>query len=168
LTVPVDLAQHVEALREARQRLMIAERRRPDLPVGRSVLVMDPDPAAARQLREWLEPSEVPVGAEVDFDAGVRRALAVRPAVVWLDPMPAEGDRWDVMAALSRDPVTCGVPIVVASAIENRRFAFALGARACVVKPFDRASVVRTLDELGVAAGRLDALTESAAPQRTE
>jgi CheY-like chemotaxis protein len=129
---------------------MEEERERPEIPAGRALLVIDTDPATAVQLREWLEPDVLPVAVETDPDAGLRRARTLRPAAIILDVMSPYGDNWDLVAALNAEPATCEVPVVIASAIENRHFAWALGAQGYIVKPLDRAAVFGALAEIGL------------------
>ncbi len=66
------------------------------------------------------------------------------PAMVILDIALQGEDTWDLLARLKSDPSTRNVPVVVATSVEDRTKAMALGADAYVVKPLTRA-VLRAL-----------------------
>jgi signal transduction histidine kinase/CheY-like chemotaxis protein len=61
------------------------------------------------------------------------------PAAVILDVVLQGEDTWDLLARLKSDPLTQNVPVVMATSVEDRSKAMALGADAYVVKPLTRA-----------------------------
>jgi signal transduction histidine kinase/CheY-like chemotaxis protein len=68
----------------------------------------------------------------------------ITPAAVILDVVLQGEDTWDLLARLKSDPLTQNVPVVMATSVEDRSKAMALGADAYVVKPLTRA-VLRAL-----------------------
>ena len=66
------------------------------------------------------------------------------PAAVILDIVLQGEDTWNLLARLKSDPLTRNVPVVVATSVEDRSKAMALGADEYVAKPLKRA-VLRAL-----------------------
>jgi CheY-like chemotaxis protein len=66
------------------------------------------------------------------------------PAAVILDIVLQGEDTWNLLARLKSDHSTRNVPVVVATSVEDRSKAMALGADAYVMKPLTRA-VLRAL-----------------------
>jgi signal transduction histidine kinase/DNA-binding response OmpR family regulator len=71
----------------------------------------------------------------------------VAPAAILLDLVLGQ-EAWDFLIRLKRDQRTRHVPVVVASLLESREKALALGADAFLVKPIERATIVETLNGL--------------------
>jgi len=63
------------------------------------------------------------------------------PAAVILDIVLQGEDTWNLLATLKSDPLTRNVPVVVATSVEDRSKAMALGADEYVVKPLTRAAL---------------------------
>ena len=54
-------------------------------------------------------------------------------------------DGWAVLTALKTEPDLAQIPVVLASIIDEREMAFALGAADYLVKPVDRAKLSAVL-----------------------
>jgi signal transduction histidine kinase/DNA-binding response OmpR family regulator len=88
-------------------------------------------PVAARSLRE------------------ARDLLArIEPCVIVLDLILRGEDSWSWLVELKRDPQTAGIPVVIASTVEDERKGLALGADAYCVKPLSRQALLARLDAL--------------------
>jgi signal transduction histidine kinase/CheY-like chemotaxis protein len=77
----------------------------------------------------------------------------IEPRAIVLDIVLRAEDTWAFMASLKNDPRTKNIPIIVASTIEDEAKAFRLGADACLIKPFERADLVRQLRALAGEPG---------------
>jgi signal transduction histidine kinase/DNA-binding response OmpR family regulator len=76
-----------------------------------------------------------------------REALATaRPAAIVLDLVLRGEQGWHWLGELKADPSTRDIPIVIVSAVEDQRKAFALGADAYLVKPFEPQALLTHLD----------------------
>jgi DNA-binding response OmpR family regulator len=76
-----------------------------------------------------------------------RRALEqVRPAAIILDIALQQEQTWHWLSELKKDPSTQPIPIVVVSTTDDARKAYALGADAYFVKPFEPADLLARLD----------------------
>jgi CheY-like chemotaxis protein len=78
-------------------------------------LVIDDEVAARYVLRRCLTTANVDVIEAPDGEAGLARAHADRPDVIFLDlRMPGMGGA-EVLARLKREPATAGIPVVIAT-----------------------------------------------------
>ena len=63
----------------------------------------------------------------------------------------AERGGWEVLAALTADPATAHVPVIVSSVLPDRELAFSLGAADFLAKPVTRLTLFAVLDRLFAA-----------------
>jgi signal transduction histidine kinase/DNA-binding response OmpR family regulator len=99
------------------------------------ILVVEDDPAAgellARQLdRAGYRTEIVSAGSEV-----VEKARMLRPMAITLDVLLPDLDGWEVLNRLKKDEVTCTIPVIVISVVDNPELGMALGALDYFVKP---------------------------------
>jgi signal transduction histidine kinase/CheY-like chemotaxis protein len=73
---------------------------------------------------------------------------AIRPAAIVLDLRMQGEDSWDFLARLKRDESTAGIPVIIASTLDDRQKGLALGADAYGVKPIDTQWLLDTLNTL--------------------
>ena len=83
----------------------------------------------------------------------IRCAKPTLPSTAWRPPPSSStscsaDEAWDFLIRLKRDHRTRHVPVVVASVIDAREKALALGADAFLVKPIQRATLIETLTGL--------------------
>jgi CheY-like chemotaxis protein len=79
----------------------------------------------------------------------VRKVL---PAAVVLEIELPQLDGWEVLAALKADPTTAAIPVVIASAVDDRSRGLALGADEYLRKPISRDELVDALRLVGALA----------------
>jgi signal transduction histidine kinase/DNA-binding response OmpR family regulator len=109
------------------------------------VLIIDDDVGARELFRIHL----IRLGYEI-FEAdngvaGLAVAYREKPNVIILDVIMPDLDGWGVLAQLKNDPVLSNIPVVMASIVENRPLAYALGAAEFVNKPIERMSLEDTV-----------------------
>jgi len=81
--------------------------------------------------------------------AAATKALElISPAAIVLDLRLHGQDAWDFLTRLKRSERTSGIPVIIASSVDDRQKGFALGASAYAVKPIDRTWLVDTLEAL--------------------
>src|SRR5262249_37051317 len=81
--------------------------------------------------------------------AAATKALEVlSPAAIVLDLRLHGQDAWELLTRLKRSDRTSGIPVIIASSIDDRQKGFALGASAYAVKPIDRTWLLDTLEAL--------------------
>ncbi len=81
-------------------------------------------------------------------DAAMSVLATVRPAAIVLDLRLQGEDSWEFLTRLKREDRTAGIPVIVASTIDDRGKGLALGADAYGVKPLETSWLVSTLDAL--------------------
>ncbi len=104
------------------------------------VLVADDEPYVVLAISEVLEGLPASVLTAPDGEAALRVARAVRPDLILLDVKMPGLDGFQVAAALKKDPVTTGIPLVFFSALgapSEKVRGLELGAEDYVTKPID-------------------------------
>ncbi|HEX8171039.1 MAG TPA: response regulator [Thermoanaerobaculia bacterium] len=81
-------------------------------------------------------------------DEALQLARDSRPVAVTLDLVLPGVDGWEVLKRLKTDEVTCRIPVVIISMIDNRDLGMALGADDYFVKPVDRDRLLERLRAL--------------------
>jgi DNA-binding response OmpR family regulator len=74
----------------------------------------------------------------------------VLPAAVVLEIELPQLDGWEVLAALKADPSTVAIPVIIASAVDDRPRGLALGADEYLRKPISRDELVDALRHVGL------------------
>ncbi len=72
----------------------------------------------------------------------------IRPSAIILDIVLRSEDSWTFMARLKQDASTKDIPVLVASSIEDQAKGFHLGVDRYLLKPIERASLLRELTAL--------------------
>ena len=109
------------------------------------VLVVEDDSSAWDLISEALwSAGYVPVHARYAEEA-LRLAREVNPTAITLDLVLPGVDGWEVLRRLKSEEVTCEVPVVIVSRIDQRDLAVAMGAEDYFIKPVDTLRLVRRL-----------------------
>jgi signal transduction histidine kinase/DNA-binding response OmpR family regulator len=113
---------------------------------GRTVLVIDDDPAAREIIQRTLVAGDLSVVTAASGDEGLELAREIRPAVITLDVMMPGASGWDVLGRLKSDPDLARIPVIMATIIEDRSLAYSLGAADYLCKPIDRAGMLAVVE----------------------
>ena len=116
---------------------------------GLTVLVIDDDATARALMRNHLTRAGYRVEEASDGRTGLARARAFPPDVITLDAIMPGMDGWAVLSALKADPALAGIPVVMATVLDEARLGIALGASEYLTKPIDRARLLATLERVG-------------------
>ncbi len=116
---------------------------------GARVLVIDDDPAARALMRNHLTRAGYRVDEAADGATGLARARAFPPDVITLDAIMPGVDGWAVLSALKSDPALRGIPVVMATMLDEQRLGVALGASDYLTKPIDRGRLIAALERFG-------------------
>jgi CheY-like chemotaxis protein len=98
----------------------------------------------------YLEGSGLRLERAADGVEALRLTRQLRPAALVLDIRMPRLDGWQVLDRLRDDPETAGIPIVVASVVDDRARGLALGAVAYLQKPVSRDDLLTALADVGV------------------
>ena len=107
--------------------------------VKSKILVVDDEASIAKIVKKQLEVAGYEVTVAADGQAGLDTAKSWRPDLIVLDNMLPKMTGPEVAAALKKDEVMRGTPILMLSAKAQRQdeeAALQSGADAYVVKPF--------------------------------
>lgn len=115
---------------------------------GRLVLAIDDDPDVIVLLRENLADAGYQVVGALDAKEGLLKARTLRPAAIILDIVMPETDGWQVLHQLKSDRATQDIPVVVLTVVDQSHLGYRLGAGDYIVKPFERAALVATLERI--------------------
>jgi len=142
VTIPLERREDVpvEEVKSDQEVLARAETR------GKKVLLaIDDDPNVLILLRENLEEEGYYIEGALSGDEGVRKAKELQPFAITLDILMPHKDGWEVLNDLKANPATRHIPVIVLSIIDNRELGFSLCAFDCLVKPFDKATILSAL-----------------------
>jgi len=110
-------------------------------PDARSVLVIDDDPRARDLLKRILRGDGYRVLIATNGEEGVAMAREHQPDVITLDLLMPGTDGWQVLDMLKQDEQTAEIPVLIATILDDKRLAIALGAAGYMNKPFERNEV---------------------------
>jgi signal transduction histidine kinase/DNA-binding response OmpR family regulator len=111
------------------------------------VLVVDDDASIGDLIRRNLVEEGFRTQTALDGEEGIRLAKQLVPSAIVLDIVMPGIDGWGVLAALRADARTAGIPIIVASIIEEKERGLNLGAQDYVTKPLSRERLSRFLHQ---------------------
>jgi signal transduction histidine kinase/CheY-like chemotaxis protein len=107
-------------------------------PTGKTVLVIDEDPAV-RHLMERLASREgYAMIAAGSGEEGLKLAREANPALITLEVVMPGIDGWTVLKSLKSDPELSRIPVVMVSISDDEDRGLAMGAVDYLVKPVDR------------------------------
>jgi len=124
----------------------------PDLR-GKTVLVIDDDPAVHVVMRRFLEKDGFVVETSFGGPEGLRRAREINPAVITLATAP-EVDGWSILAAIKQDPLLADTPVVMLTMGDEETEGKAAGAVEYLTKPVDRRRLMRLVQRYSSAAAK--------------
>jgi signal transduction histidine kinase/CheY-like chemotaxis protein len=121
-------------------------------PTGKTVLVIDEDPAV-RHLMERLATREgYTMIAAGSGEEGLKLAREKNPALITLEVVMPGIDGWTVLKSLKSDPQLSGIPVVMVSISDDEDRGLAMGAADYLVKPVDRERMAGILAAYRVGA----------------
>ncbi len=112
------------------------------------ILVVEDDPGTSEVLTLYLAQGGYRVAHASTGDEAIQRIRELRPFSVLLDVMLPGKDGWEVLQEVKGDPELKDIPIVISSVIDNKELGFALGASDYIVKPVDKMSLLKKMEEL--------------------
>ncbi|WP_310527638.1 ATP-binding protein [Nocardioides sp.] len=116
---------------------------------GGAILLVDDDRASLELMAAHLEGTAPHVLRAHDGEMALELARRTAPSAVVLDILLPGLDGWQVLSRLRQDPATAGIPVIVASVVDDRARGAELGAAAYLVKPLAREELVTALRRVG-------------------
>jgi CheY-like chemotaxis protein/anti-sigma regulatory factor (Ser/Thr protein kinase) len=121
------------------------EQRHETATIGPLVLVIEDDPRAADLLRIYLTEAGYTVDIARDGEEGLVKVKQLSPDAVILDVLLPRVDGWAFLTQVKANSATRGIPVIIASIIDQKGKGFALGAADYLVKPIQKGELLRTL-----------------------
>lgn len=112
---------------------------------GRTVLVVDDDPAVHDVLRPTLVKEGYRLLHAYDGLEALKIAKDDPPDVITLDVMMPQLDGWTVLGKLKSDPELAHIPVIMLTIVDERTMGYSLGAAEYMTKPVDRARLIELL-----------------------
>ena len=131
---------------------MDAETLAPD-PSRLPVLVVDDDEADLLLYERTFAGSRFQMVPARSAATALKALETVRPSAIVLDIRLHGEESWDLLTRLKQQRATTDIPLLVASSIDDRQKALALGANAYQAKPIDAAGMIALLDSLVTRSG---------------
>ncbi len=121
-----------------------------DFPVDsrKTLLVIEDNEGMIRVFQGYLAGHGYQVIGATTGDRALRLAREVNPTAITLDIMMPSQDGWEILQALKSDPVTCSIPVIICSVLEDPELAHSLGAAAYLQKPVSQTALLDTLSRL--------------------
>jgi signal transduction histidine kinase/DNA-binding response OmpR family regulator len=114
----------------------------------RRALIIDDSPTAADKLTRYLRQLGVISVIHPHGEGAVDKALQVNPDVIILDILLSDSSGWDVLTQLKAEKRTQNIPVLIASAVDERRRGLALGAAEYLVKPILQRQLQQALNQI--------------------
>ncbi|MCA9973135.1 MAG: response regulator [Anaerolineales bacterium] len=110
------------------------------------VLVIDDDPIARDLIRRQLNRAGYHVFTASNGEEGLQLASQLQPDVITLDVLIPEMSGWTVLSRLKQQPELAEIPVILVTMVDDKYTGFAMGADDYLMKPVDRAQLLRVLE----------------------
>ncbi|MFG1931488.1 GAF domain-containing protein [Mycobacterium sp. NPDC048908] len=114
-----------------------------------AILLVDDDRASLDLSSAYLDGSLTRVLRARDGIEALAMAREELPAAVVLEIGLPRRDGWQVLTELKEDPATAGIPVVIATDVDDRTRGLALGADVYLRKPIGREELMAALTKVG-------------------
>jgi len=105
------------------------------------ILVVDNEPTARELLASYLHWEYRIATAESGAEA-LQKVRELRPDAITLDVLMENGDGFETLVTLRKEPETADLPIIILSVVDQKQVGFALGATEYLVKPISRSGLL--------------------------
>lgn len=109
------------------------------------VLVVEDEEPARELLASYLRQEGYELAWAKSGSDALVKASQLAPDAITLDILLPEGNGWETLHRLKRDPVTARIPVVVVSVLDERGMGLALGASEYLVKPVEKDALLKAL-----------------------
>lgn len=112
------------------------------------ILIVEDDPSTAELIMLYLAQGGYRVAHTHDGNKALEKIKELKPFAVILDVMLPGKDGWEVLQEIKSDQETKEIPVIISSVADNKELGFALGASDYLVKPIDKITILKKLEEL--------------------
>ena len=115
---------------------------------GPLILVVEDNLEVQEVLKNYLVPAGYRVAFAGDGEEALKLAAELKPFCITLDIMLPKKDGWTVIRELKERPETKIIPVVIISALREKKTGFSLGALDYLTKPVDKKTLLNALKKL--------------------
>jgi PAS domain S-box-containing protein len=108
------------------------------------ILIVDDEVPARELISSYLDPEYRTASAASGAEA-IKKARELRPDAITLDVLMSEGNGFETLVALRKDPETAAIPVIIVSIVDQKQVGFALGAADYLVKPIRKPLLLETI-----------------------
>lgn len=112
------------------------------------ILVVEDDPSTAELIMLYLAQGGYRVAHSPDGNTAIKKIKELKPFAVLLDIMLPGKDGWEVLQEIKSDQETKEIPVIISSVADNKELGFALGASDYLVKPVDKITILKKIEDL--------------------
>jgi diguanylate cyclase (GGDEF)-like protein/PAS domain S-box-containing protein len=112
------------------------------------IMIVEDDPATAELLMLYLAQGGYRVAHSYEGNKAIEKIKELKPFAVILDVMLPGKDGWEILQEIKLDPELKEIPVIMASVVDNVELGFALGASDYLVKPVDKITLLKKLEDL--------------------
>ncbi len=112
---------------------------------GGKILVIDDNPSIRDVLKNILTKEGYQVAVAGDGEEGLSIARKLRPNAIILDVVMPKMDGWTTLSELKTDAELATIPVIMLSMLEEKEYAYSLGAAEYLVKPLNREKLLQAL-----------------------
>jgi signal transduction histidine kinase/CheY-like chemotaxis protein len=113
--------------------------------VAQTVLVVDDDPLMHDLIGRYLSRAGLRLESAFTGEEGLQKARELRPSAVTLDVIMPGMDGWTLLRELKNDPALSTIPVIMMSIVDDKNFAFSMGADDYLLKPVTRKELLSVL-----------------------
>ena len=110
-----------------------------------TVLVVDDDPVMHDLISRYLSRAGLRLESAYTGEEGLRKARELKPSAVTLDVIMPGMDGWSLLRELKNDPALSSIPVIMMSIVDDKNFAFSMGANDYLLKPVSRKELITVL-----------------------
>jgi signal transduction histidine kinase/CheY-like chemotaxis protein len=153
VTVPTRYVKpSAETAAAAEQEIAAASEAKPNRDVNAPLVLVVDDEASARELLDrHLTKEGFAVAMATSGAEALEKLKTHRPIAVLLDVMLPGMDGWHVLKAIRDNPATADIPVIMQTVLDDRNFAYALGASGYLKKPIKRSQLAEALKDAASA-----------------
>ncbi len=134
---------------ELKEYLNTLSKGRTDSPL---IVIVEDDRATSELISLYLTKEGYRVAHISNGAEALSRIRHLMPFAVILDIMLPNKDGWEILQELKSDDELKDIPVIIYSIVDNKDLGFALGASDYLVKPIDRALLVKKVNDLNLRA----------------
>jgi signal transduction histidine kinase/CheY-like chemotaxis protein len=120
------------------------------------VLLVEDEASTADLTATYLRSAGYRVEIASSGGEAIKKAAELGPNAMILDILLPDMEGWDVLSRLKQEEQTRRIPVVIGSIMEERDKGFALGAMDYLVKPFNRDTLLGSLERVWAAAADIN------------